>query len=86
MLRADGDAVRLGAPGEVHGAPSVATLFSGRALAAQRALVDGVAAVVWAPGGTLRGVISITVVNGRIAAIEMVANPERLRQLDVIID
>src|SRR5436305_2614807 len=51
VLRADGTAVRAGAPGEARGAVAVAGTFSGRARVAQPALVDGMAGAVWAPGG-----------------------------------
>ena len=55
VLRADDAAVRMGASAEVRGAGGVAGTFSGRARAAQRALVDGAAGAVWAPGGKLEG-------------------------------
>jgi RNA polymerase sigma-70 factor (ECF subfamily) len=84
-LRADSAAAQMGAPAEVLGAHAVASTFSGRARAAQTALVDGLAAVVWATGGTPRVVFSFTISNGKIVAIEMVADPERLGQMDVTI-
>jgi RNA polymerase sigma-70 factor (ECF subfamily) len=52
---------------------------------AQLALVDGVAVVVWAPGGRLCVVFSFTKANGTISAIKLTADPERLRRLDVAI-
>jgi hypothetical protein len=85
VLRADGAAVRLGATGEVRGAAAVAETFSGRARAARPALVDGVPGLVWAAGGRPRVVFGFTITDGRIVEIEMVADPERIVQLDLSI-
>ena len=83
VVRADGVAVRMGASREVLGAAAVAETFAGRARAAQPALVDGVPGLVWAQGGRPRVVFGFTIVDGRIVEIDMVADPDRLRQLDV---
>ena len=85
VLRADRAAVEAGASKEVRGAAAVAGTFSGRARAAKPALVNGAAGAVWAPGGRPRVVFSFTFTRGRIVGIEMVADPERLRQLDLAI-
>jgi RNA polymerase sigma-70 factor (ECF subfamily) len=90
-LRADRVAVAAakanrGAPDveeSVHGADAVARVFSGRARAAQTALVDGVPGAVFAPGGRLYSAFDIVVVDGRIVAIEMIADPDVLAELDV---
>jgi RNA polymerase sigma-70 factor (ECF subfamily) len=63
----------------------VAGTFSGRAQAAQLALVDGAAAAVWAMGGKPRMVFGFTIKHGKIVAIEMVADRERLSRLDLVI-
>jgi SnoaL-like domain len=83
VLRADPAAVQVGAPTGVRGAAAVAGNFSGRAQAARPALVDGAAGAVWAPGGQPRVVFSFTVTDGKIVAIDMLADPARLGQLDV---
>jgi RNA polymerase sigma-70 factor (ECF subfamily) len=83
MLRADSAAVQAGASKEIHGAPAVATTFAGRARAARPALVNGAAGAVWAPGGRPRVVFDFTMSDGKIVAIELFADPERLRQLDL---
>jgi hypothetical protein len=70
---------------EVRGAAAVAGVFSGRARAARPALVDGAAGAVWAPGGQPRVVLSFTIAQGRIVAIELLADPARLRQLDLTV-
>jgi hypothetical protein len=85
VLRTDPGAVALGTPGEVRGTAAVAGTFSGRARFARPALVDGAAGAVWAPGGQSRVVFAFTVRSGKIAAIDLLADPERLRQLDVVI-
>jgi len=85
MLRSDQAAARIGAPGEVRGAAEVAGLFSGRSQAAKLALVDGAAGLVWAPHGQPRVVFTFTITRGKIAAIDMTADPGRLRQFDVAI-
>jgi hypothetical protein len=43
-------------------------------------------AAVWAPGGTPRVLFSFTIVRGSIVAIEIVADPERLGLIDVVLD
>jgi hypothetical protein len=85
VLRADRAAVQAGASREVRGAPDVAKQFSGRARTAQPALVNGAAGAVWAPGGQPRVVFGFTITRGKIVAIDLVADPERLRQLDVAV-
>jgi RNA polymerase sigma factor (sigma-70 family) len=85
VLRADPAAVRMGVAGEIRGAAAVAQTFAGRARAARPALVDGAAAAVWAPGGRPRVVVGFTIAEGRIVGIELLADPERLRQLDVTV-
>jgi len=85
VLRADRAAVQTGASAEVRGAPAVADTFSGRARAAQPAFVNGAAGAVWAPGGQPRVVFGFTITHGKIVAIDLVADPERLRQLDLTV-
>ena len=83
VLRADPAAAQAGAAGELRGAQAVAGTFSGRARFARPALVDGAAGAVWAPGGQPRVVFGFTIAGGRIVEIELLADPERLRQLDL---
>jgi RNA polymerase sigma factor (sigma-70 family) len=85
VLRADRAAVAAGASGEVRGARAVAETFSGRARFARPALVDGAAGAVWAPGGRPRVVFGFTITDGRIVEIELLADPERLRRLDLAV-
>jgi RNA polymerase sigma factor (sigma-70 family) len=85
VLRADPAAVRMGVAREVRGAAAVARTFAGRARAARPALVDGVPAAVWAPGGRPRVVLGFTIAGGRIVGIDLLADPERLRRLDLAV-
>jgi hypothetical protein len=59
---------------EVRGATVVADTFSGRARAAQLALVEGTAGAVWAPDGQPRVAFIFTIVQGKIAAIDILAD------------
>jgi RNA polymerase sigma-70 factor, ECF subfamily len=85
VLRADQAAVHAGASGEVHGALAVARQFSGRARAAKPALVNGAIGLVWATGGHPRVVFDFTITGGKIVAIDLLADPERLRKLDLTV-
>jgi RNA polymerase sigma-70 factor, ECF subfamily len=95
VLRADAAAVlgsaareAAGAPKlapEVRGAAAVAEAFAGRARGAQLALVDGAVGAVWAPGGRPRAVFRFTVSDGKIAGIDVVVDPERVRGLKVVV-
>ena len=83
VLRADPAAVRAGADREVRGAVAVAGAFSGRARTARLALVDGTPGAVWASGGRPRVVFGFTFSDGKIVAVDLVADAERLEQVDV---
>lgn len=85
VLRANHAAVQMGASKEVRGAAAVADTFSGRARAAQPAIVNGAVGLVWATGGRPRVVFGFTITRGKIVAIDLVADPERLRQLDLTV-
>jgi RNA polymerase sigma-70 factor (ECF subfamily) len=85
VLRADAAAVRAGASEEVRGAAAVAGIFSGRARFAQPALVNGAVGAVWAPGGRPRVAFGFTITREKIVEINLVADPERLRHLDLAI-
>jgi RNA polymerase sigma-70 factor (ECF subfamily) len=46
-------------------------------------LINGTIGIVTAPEGTPVSAMSITVREGKIVAIDLLADPERLRQLDL---
>ena len=83
VLRADPAAVQIGADAEVRGAAAVAGTFTGRARVTRPVLVDGVPGAVWAPGGRPRVAFAFSFAGGRIAAIDLVADPDRLRQVEL---
>jgi RNA polymerase sigma factor (sigma-70 family) len=85
VLRSDAAATAVGAASELRGAPAVAGSFSGRAQRARLALVDGAAGAVWAPGGRPRVVFTFTITGGKIVAIDILADPDRLSRLDLTI-
>jgi RNA polymerase sigma factor (sigma-70 family) len=94
VLRADPVAVRSAAARQSYGAPplkvvlrggeQVARTFLGGAAAAQPALVDGSPGAVWAPGGNPRGVFVFTCRDGKIVELEVIADPRRIRALDLV--
>jgi RNA polymerase sigma-70 factor (ECF subfamily) len=83
-LHADPAGIQMGAPGELVGAAAVAGSFSGRAMGAQPALVDGSAGFAWAPGGAPKVVWEVTIANGTITHIYMIAASETLAELDLV--
>ena len=62
-----------------------AIMFAERARFAQLALVNGAVGVVVAPRGRLLMVVAVEVKDAKIAEIEVIADPERLRRLDLAI-
>src|SRR6266571_3125862 len=85
VLRADYAAMYMGTSEEVRGAAAVAKQFSGRARFAQPALVNGAVGLVWAPRGRPHVVFGFTITHGKIVEIDLVADPEHLRQLDLAV-
>jgi RNA polymerase sigma-70 factor (ECF subfamily) len=84
-LRPDAAAVRMGSLRPTQGASAVATLLAGGAQSARLAIVGGVPGLVWAPRGQIRGAIEITVRDGRIVALDVTGDDERIRDLDVVL-
>jgi RNA polymerase sigma factor (sigma-70 family) len=85
VVHADSVAVRRGAEAEVHGSKAVARAVKGRAVAARPALVNGSVGIVVAPRGKLLFVICLKYKRGKIAEFDVIAEPERLRQLDLAV-
>ena len=90
VLRADRGAAPVGASvggsREVRGARAVAEqalTFARFAEFGRVALVNGAVGVVTAPGGQPFAVMGITVAGGRIVELDVLADPERLRELDL---
>jgi RNA polymerase sigma factor (sigma-70 family) len=85
VFRADRSLAHAGAAREVHGAAAVARQFAGRARAARPALVNGAVGAIVAPHGRLMMVLRLTITHGKIAAIEAIADPAQLGQLDLAV-
>jgi RNA polymerase sigma-70 factor (ECF subfamily) len=85
VLRTDRVPAQVDMGKEVRGAADVARFFSGRAQAARPALVNGALGVVVAPQGRLLLVLNVTIAGGRIVALDAIADPERLRDLDLAV-
>jgi RNA polymerase sigma-70 factor (ECF subfamily) len=88
VLRVDRSLLPPGAPAEVRGATAVARAHlaaSRGARFARAALVDGRPGVVVAPSGRLLLVLALQIEAGRIAAIDAIADRERLARLDLAV-
>ena len=83
VFRADHAAQRLGSLAEIRGAAAVAETFKGRAQAAKPALVDGAMALAVVMDGKLRIVLRLTITEDRIAAVEAVADAERIGKFEL---
>jgi len=71
---------------ELHDAAPVASqafTFQRSAGTAQPALVNGAAGIVSTAHGQPFSVMSFTITGGRIVAIDILADPDRLRDLDL---
>ena len=88
LVRMDEAAGRPGAPREIRGARNWAqgaVAFSHMARFAEAALVDGSVGILFAPGGRLFRVLRFTIANGKIVQADIIAEPVRLRELDLAV-
>lgn len=88
VLRVDATAVPHGGARELRGAATVARgalAFSARSQFVQAALVNGAVGVVMAPRGRLFGVGVLTIRGDRILEMDLVADPDRLRRLELAV-
>ena len=83
-VRADATVRKFGDPERAQGAAAVASWFSTRARV-HLALVDGAAGLVWAPRGRPRGLLDLAIVDGKIVEINLIADPERIDQSDIML-
>ncbi len=86
VVHVDEAAARPGAPREIRGAQNWArgaVAFAAMAQHVQPALVNGSVGLVWAPQGRLMRVVTFTLKGGRIAQAEIMADPARLRELNM---
>ena len=85
-VHADATAAPGGVPTEIHGAEAWAkqAIQAARgARFARPAIVDGSVGLIVAPRGRLFRVLQFTFANGRIAAMEVIGNPERLKAIEL---
>ena len=88
VRRADRAVLPAGAATELRGAEAVAEetrTFSRRARFAQPALVNGTVGIVVAPRGKLHLALSLTIKDEKIAEIDVIADPPRLRRLKLAV-
>jgi RNA polymerase sigma-70 factor (ECF subfamily) len=86
VLHADAAAANAQAPVEVRGASPVARgaqAFADRIRFAQLGLVNGKIGVIIAPYGRLFVVLSLAIARDKIAQIEVIGDPERLKHLEL---
>ena len=87
VVRSDGGAARPALVALDRGARAVADqamLCRRFAATSTRILVNGIpGGVAWAPDGSPFAVLALTVKGGRVVAIDVLADPDRLGQLDL---
>jgi RNA polymerase sigma-70 factor (ECF subfamily) len=77
-----------GEPRVAHGAATVAAgavRFSAHAADTYRTFVDGAVTLTWMPNGVPRSMLTFRAAGGRMVEINIVDDPERLRQLDMVV-
>jgi RNA polymerase sigma factor (sigma-70 family) len=92
VARVDEAATRPGGPREIRGARNWAkgaAAFSRSIPQGIRfvrpMLVDGAVGLAWAPNGRLLRALKFTIAHGKIVEVDVVADPERLRRLDLAV-
>jgi RNA polymerase sigma-70 factor (ECF subfamily) len=84
-LTADPAAAAMGATTALGG-DAVAKVFAGRAQGARPALVDGAPGAVWMVGPQVKIGFAFRIAGGRVAGIELVADPARLAAAEIELD
>jgi RNA polymerase sigma factor (sigma-70 family) len=89
VVRIDEAAVRPGAPREIRGAGNWAKgaiAFSQQLAGDIRPmLVNGEVGLVWAPRGHLLRVLRFSIADGKIATVDVIAEPTRLNELELAV-
>lgn len=86
VMRADAFVGKAGTATEVRGAEvwaRGAIRYGQLVRFAQLALINGAVGLVVAPRGKLERVLTFAIADGKVASIDLVADPERLRQLTI---
>ena len=88
VVRIDEASMQPGGQREIRGAENwarQAVAFAKMARFVQPVLVDGVPGVLLAPQGRLRRVLRFTFADGKIAAIEIIGDPEVLKEIELAV-
>jgi RNA polymerase sigma-70 factor, ECF subfamily len=88
VVRVDSAAAAPGPPREIRGAQTWAKgaiAFSRAARFVRPALVNGTVGIILAPRGRLFRALRFTITGGKIVQVDVIADPERLRQLDLAV-
>ena len=88
VRRADRSALAEGRATEIHGAGAVAeeiVSFGQNARFAELAVVNGGVGMVIAPRGHLQMAVTVTIESDKINGYELIADPARLRRLDIAV-
>jgi RNA polymerase sigma factor (sigma-70 family) len=88
IVQLDEGAGAPGAPREIHGAQNWArgaVAYARVARFVQPALINGLVGLVWAPRGRLLRVMEMRIAHGKITHLHVIADPARLRELDLAI-
>jgi RNA polymerase sigma-70 factor (ECF subfamily) len=86
--RIDAPPAEAGMPRELTGASTWAKPFlalSRGLRPVQAALIDGRVGLIHAPGGRLSRVLAFTVTDAKVTRLEVLADPARLRELDIAV-
>lgn len=86
VVRIDEAAGRPGTPREIHGARAWAqgaVAYRGFFRSVAPMLLDGAPGLVFAPHGRVTRALRFTIAGGQIAEVEIIADPARLRDMDV---
>jgi RNA polymerase sigma factor (sigma-70 family) len=83
VLQSDATGTAMGAEPEIRGADAVVARVSGGGRVLRPALLGGMPGLVWTQGGRPRVAFGFTIAQDRIVRIDLIADPERLRELDV---
>jgi RNA polymerase sigma-70 factor (ECF subfamily) len=86
MVHIDEAAGRAGAPRDFRGAQAFvrgAITFAHMARSTEAMLLDGSVGLVWAPQGHLQRALRFTIKEGKVATVDIIADPARLRELQL---
>ncbi|QJD88033.1 sigma-70 family RNA polymerase sigma factor [Cohnella herbarum] len=68
-----------------RGAKALAMHISGRAQAAQSALVNGKVGAIVAPRGKLLYILQFTLIHGKIVEVDLISEPSRIREMNLAV-